>query len=97
VFHLEYIIQYTKIAEKFFRKHEEVREQYEQSIRILMVGDHPESVNVRKIQGKRADYYRIRLGDYRVIYTLINQQIVVVQTLLGGSRGDIYKKLSGLH
>ncbi|MGN0363951.1 MAG: type II toxin-antitoxin system RelE/ParE family toxin [Bilifractor sp.] len=93
---MRYIIQYTKIAEKFFRKHEKIREQYEHSIQILMIGDHPEMVNVRKIQGKRADYYRIRLGEYRVIYTIINQQVIVVQTLLGGARGDVYKKISGL-
>ena len=41
-------------------------------------------------------YYRIRLGDYRVVYAVINGKIVVITTLLAGSRGDVYKKMSGL-
>ena len=45
-----YDIQYTKAAEKFFRKHEDV------------------------------------------VYTISNGTIVVVSTLLAGSRGDVYKK-----
>jgi len=30
------------------------------------------------------------------VYTIINGTIVVVSTLLAGSRGDVYKKMSGL-
>lgn len=56
------------------------------------MGEHPESVDVKKIKGSHADYYRIRLGSYRVIYTLIAGKIVVVVALLAGARGDVYKK-----
>ncbi|MCR5335923.1 MAG: hypothetical protein K6E42_05150, partial [Synergistes sp.] len=61
-------IQYTRAAEKFFTQHEDVRAQYETAILKLVAGEHPESVDVKKIQGKRNDYYRIRIGGYRVIY-----------------------------
>ena len=91
-----YDIQYTKAAEKFFRKHEDIRTEYESSIKALMVGEFPEKVDVKRIKGKHSNYYRIRLGGYRVVYTIINGTIVVVSTLLAGSRGDIYKKMSGL-
>ena len=37
-------------------------------------------------------YFRIRLGEYRVIYAVINGKIIVINTLLAGARGDIYKK-----
>ncbi len=57
-----------------------------------MTGDHPESVDLRRIQGMGNSYYRIRLGDYRVVYTIINGRLIVITTLLAGSRGDIYKK-----
>ena len=92
----EYVIQYTKVADKFFKTHEEVREQYEDAIKELLVGDHPEKVDVKRIKGKRNDYYRIRLGEYRVVYAIINEKIVVINTMLVGVRGDIYKKMSGL-
>ena len=92
----EYEIQYTKKAEKFFEKHEEVREQYELSIQQLITGDNPEEIDVKRISGKRNEYFRIRLGSYRVVYAIINKKIVVINTLLAGPRGDIYKKMNGL-
>jgi mRNA interferase RelE/StbE len=91
-----YEIQYTKAADKFLKDHEDVREQYEEAIKELLIGEHPEKVNVKRIKGKRNDYFRIRLGNYRVVYTIINGKIVVINTLLAGSRGDVYKKMSGL-
>jgi len=90
-----YDIHYTKAAEKFFRQHEDVRSQYEESIKELIAGEHPERIDVKRIKGKHSSYYRIRLGGYRVVYTLINGKIVVICTLLAGSRGDVYKKMSG--
>ncbi len=91
-----YEIEYTKAADKFFVLHEDVRTEYEDAIKELLVGEHPEKVDVKKIKGKRSDYFRIRLGGWRVIYTLIAGKIVVIQTLTAGSRGDIYKKMDGL-
>ena len=92
----EYEIQYTRIAEKFLKDHEDVRKQYENAIRELLVGEHPETVDVKRIKGKRNDYYRIKLGGCRVIYAIINGKIIVINTILAGSRGDVYKKMSGL-
>ena len=74
----EYEIQYTKKAENFFKKHEDVREQYELSIRRLITDEHPEEIDIKKINGKRNDYFRIRLGNYRVVYAVINKRIVVI-------------------
>jgi len=91
-----YEIQYTKAADKFFCAHEEVREQYEKAIREILLREHPEAVDLKRIQGKRSVYYRIRLGNYRVIYAIINGKIVVITTLLAGPRGDVYKKMEGL-
>ncbi len=87
-----YSIKYTKAAEKFFRNHEDVRRQYESAVAEILVGDHPETVDVKRIKGKRSDYYRIRLGGWRVVYTLINGEIVVITVLLAELRGDVYKK-----
>ena len=86
-------IRYTKAAEKFFRTHEPVRTRYESAIKELLTGEHPESADVKKIKGRHGDYFRIRLGEWRVIYTVINGVIVVVDTILAGARGDVYKKM----
>ena len=87
-----YEIQFTKAADKFLKTHEDVRTQYEDAIRELMVGDHPEKVDVKRIRGKHNDYFRIRLGGVRVVYTVINRKIVVITTLLAGPRGDVLGK-----
>ena len=79
-------IQYTKAAEKFFTVHEDVRIKYEEAVKSLMFGEHPESVDVKRIKGKRSTYYRIRLGEWRVIYTIIDGRIIVVMTLLAGPK-----------
>ena len=92
----EYEIQYTKAADKFLKEHEEIRSEYEAAIKELLIGDHPEKIDIKRIKGKRNDYYRIRLGNCRVVYAIINGRIIVIKTLLAGSRGDVYKKMSGL-
>ena len=80
-----YEIQYVKVADKFFRDHEDVREQYEDAIKELLVGEPPEKIDVKRIKGKKNNYYRIKLDGYRVVYTLIDNTIVVVNTMLAGS------------
>ena len=89
-------VHYTKAADKFFRHHEDIRTQYENALKELLSGDHPEKVDVKRIRGKRSDYYRVKLGGYRVVYTIINGKIVVVLTLTAGARGDVYKKKGGI-
>lgn len=91
---INYKIRYTKAAEKFFQKHEDVREQYKQELEKLLSGE--SGVDVKRIQGKRNNYFRIRVGQWRVIYTIINGEIVIIDTILAGSRGDVYKKMMGI-
>ena len=91
-----YEIHYTKAADKFFKTHENVRMEYKEALKEVLVGEHPEKVDVKRIKGKKNDYYRIRLGAYRVIYTVINGKVVVINTILAGARGDVYKKMDGL-
>ncbi len=91
-----YSIEYTKAAEKFMRAHEDVRREYEAAIEELLFGEHPEKVDVKRIAGKKNDYYRIRIRNWRVVYAVINGIVVVIITLLAGPRGDVYKKTGGL-
>jgi mRNA-degrading endonuclease RelE of RelBE toxin-antitoxin system len=35
----------------------------------------------------------MRIGNYRVVYKVLNGEIIIIDVLQAGSRGDIYKKL----
>ncbi len=47
--------------------------------------DHP---NAKKLQGREG--YRLRVGDWRVIYKIHNDELIIV-VLKIASRGEIYK------
>ena len=57
------------------------------SIRAL--ADEPRPDNCKKLKGVD-DTYRIRIGDYRVIYT-VDDSIVTVEVVKVGNRKDIYE------
>lgn len=49
-----------------------------------------ESPNTKKMKGKEGNYYRLRVGNYRIIYEIKNEQLMIYIVRLG-PRGDIYK------
>ena len=91
----EVIFEYSKPADKFLRKHEDIRTQFEADAKQVIHKIHPEQVNYKPLQGMLKGYSRIAIGSYRVIYKIINGEVVVVNVLYAGSRGDIYKKFRG--
>lgn len=77
----QYEIQYTKAVDKYFAANENIRTRYEETIRELLIGDHPERIDVKRIKGRFNDYFRIRLGTCRVVYAVINGKVVAVTIL----------------
>ncbi len=59
--------------------------------RIDALAQNPRPAGCRKMTGYDA-LYRIRVGEYRVLYE-IRDKILVVIVLWVGTRGDAYKKL----
>lgn len=41
---MKYTIVYTKLADRFLNKHEDVRDDFEDAIKELLSGTHPEKV-----------------------------------------------------
>jgi len=54
---------------------------------ILGLAENPRPHSVKKLRGENA--YRLRVGDYRVVYT-INDRVVLVIIIRVGHRRDIY-------
>jgi mRNA interferase RelE/StbE len=44
----------------------------------------------KKMKGYEGDFYRLRVGDYRIIYEVIENQLLIVIVRIG-ARGGIYK------
>ena len=59
---------------------------------IATLANNPRPSTCKKLKGKTLDFYRLRVGNYRVIYSIQDNilRIIVVRV---GHRSDIYKKL----
>lgn len=82
---MQYKIEFDKRAIKFISKQPKPqRERLFKAISILpLLGD------IKAMQG-HPGYFRLRVGDYRVIYT-VDDNVLIVRIIEVGNRGDIYK------
>jgi mRNA interferase RelE/StbE len=55
---------------------------------IASLADNPRPQGCQKLKGEEA--YRIRVGDYRVIYE-VNDDIILVTVVTVGHRKDVYR------
>ncbi len=61
---------------------------------LTLLGDDPRrpDANVKKLTGYE-DRYRLRIGDYRVIYDVMDEQLVILAVGVGHRR-EIYRAMS---
>ncbi len=52
----------------------------------------PRSTGSRKLQGSE-HLYRVRVGDYRVVYSIENK-VLLIEVIRVGHRKDIYRELT---
>lgn len=57
---------------------------------ILSLAETPRPKGCKKLKGKLSDLWRIRVGDYRIIYS-IDDQIRIIDIQEIGHRKDIYE------
>ncbi len=85
---MRYTIEFTASALREFRALDR-HIQRRISAKIEGLRDDPFPAGVRKFQGQ-ADHWRIRVGDYRVIYRIERQRVVIVIVRLGHRR-EVYR------
>lgn len=77
-------IEYEKEAAKHISKMDRpTKQRLKEAIEKLPAGD------VKKLQGIKDDY-RLRVGDLRVIFSVMNDIIIIKDVL---PRGQVYKRL----
>ncbi len=84
-----YKIEITSTAEKSLKKipKKDIGKVVE-AIQILAISPFPSGC--RKLKGEE-DVYRVRQGNYRIIYDILDTKLIVL-VLKIGHRKDIYKK-----
>ena len=83
-----YAIQYKKSVEKDLRKldHDTLKRVAK---KIQLLADNPRPNGVTKLSGVN-DLYRVRQGDYRIIYQIQDNKLIVLVVKVG-HRGDVYR------
>jgi mRNA interferase RelE/StbE len=87
---LSYQVEVPKPIAKELREHpRETRRAIGYAIHRL--SDNPRPVGAKKLEGGR-DRYRIRIGDWRVIYAIEDRKLLVL-VLRVADRKEVYRRL----
>ena len=89
-----YSIHFSKQAEKQLNKLPTLIQQAIIKTLYQLVEDHSSSLDIKKLSGY-SKLYRIRVGEYRVVYEPLHKK-VVVYVLYMGHRKSIYDELKRL-
>ena len=82
---------YSKKAKSFFNKHEKVRDRFEDNIENYYLKGKIEGIDIKKMSGS-SKWIRMRIDSYRIIYSIIKNRLVIIEVMLAGNRGDVYKQ-----
>ena len=81
---------FSKNALKIFKKLDKTTAgRIIEAIETLCDNPH-ETSNTKKMKGYSDNVYRLRVGSYRIIYEIVNNELIIIVVNVG-SRGDIYK------
>ncbi len=89
-------IDYSKQSIKFLKKNphlltiEQVDELIIKAMKRLLKNE-TTNIDLKSLQGNQKGYYRIRIGNIRVIFSYLENTIVIASVENIGFRGDIYK------
>lgn len=85
---MAYRIEFTPRAEKQFKALEKST-QIRLARRINSLANNPRPQGVKKLESEE-DFYRVRVGDYRVVYQIRDKALVVLIVRIG-HRSEVYR------
>ena len=85
-----YKVEFVKSAQKEFdRLAAKLQIKTAEALSLLAQNPFSELLKVKKLKGADT-LYRIKLGDYRVVYELRNEQLIVLVIKIG-HRSEVYR------
>ena len=87
---MKYDIIIENLVEKFIMKLSRIEKE-----RVLKaIYKLPDGSDIKRLKGKKSKgFYRLRIGDYRIIYTVDNGKLLI-HIIDAGNRGQIYNRYS---
>ncbi|MFQ5853575.1 MAG: type II toxin-antitoxin system RelE/ParE family toxin [Candidatus Binatia bacterium] len=89
---MAYRIEFTPRADRQFRGLERSL-QIRLGRRIDSLAESPRPHGIKKLAGEE-DIYRLRVGDYRIIYEIREKSLLILVVRIG-HRSEVYRGLSG--
>lgn len=89
---MAYRIEFASNADKQFRalgKSTQLR----LARRINLLANEPRPQGIKKLTGEE-DLYRIRVGDYRIVYQIQDKKLLVLIVRVG-HRSEVYRRIGG--
>jgi len=88
---MSWSIRVSSIAEKYFKRlDKKLQRKIKEKLLALSRQQNPlENVQVRVLTGELKGFYRLRIGDYRIIFALLEEEkVIAIVNIL--PRGDAY-------
>ena len=86
-----YRIEFVKTARKEFEHlPAKIRSKTAEALSLLAQNPYSELLRVKKLKGAD-ELYRVRLGDYRVVYQIRNERLIILVIKIGHRR-EVYRR-----
>ncbi len=84
-------VQISKELDKFLDKHRDLAPKIIKALEYVAQNPYNNTQDAKKLQGYE-NHYRLRIGKYRILYEIRENQILIIYAYKADSRGEIYKK-----
>ncbi|MGD9560757.1 MAG: type II toxin-antitoxin system RelE/ParE family toxin [Pyrinomonadaceae bacterium] len=86
-----YTVEFVKSAEKeFLRLPAKIRDKFTEALKLLSISPFSELLKIKKLKGTD-NAYRIRIGEYRLIYEIKEDRLIVLVIKIGHRR-EVYRR-----